>query len=65
MRQGLVQSLTQSANAILSVVVIVIAGILVVQGDGRRFHDWYQYFGGPRAAANLAVFATRHQFYKG
>ena len=33
MRQGLVQSLTQSANAILSVVVIVIAGILVVQGD--------------------------------
>ena len=33
MRQGLVQSLTQSANAILSVVVIVIAGILVVQGE--------------------------------
>ncbi len=33
MRQGLVQSLTQSANAILSVVVIVIAGLLVVQGE--------------------------------
>ena len=33
MRQGLVQSNGQSANAILSVVVIVIAGILVVQGD--------------------------------
>jgi len=33
MRQGLVQSLTQSATAILSVLVIVIAGILVVQGE--------------------------------
>ena len=32
MRQGLVQSLTQSATAILSVVVIVVAGLLVVQG---------------------------------
>ena len=33
LRQGLVQSLTQSANALMSVAVIVTAGILVVSGE--------------------------------
>ena len=33
LRQGLVQSLTQSANALMSVAVIVTAGILVVSGS--------------------------------
>lgn len=33
LRQGLVQSLTQSANAVMSVAVIVTAGILAVRGD--------------------------------
>ncbi|MDP6645146.1 MAG: ATP-binding cassette domain-containing protein [Rhodospirillales bacterium] len=32
-RQGFIQSLTQSSNALLSVAVIVTAGILVVQGE--------------------------------
>jgi ATP-binding cassette subfamily C protein LapB len=33
LRQGLVQSLTQSANALMSVAIIVTAGILVVAGE--------------------------------
>lgn len=33
MRQGLIQSLTQSSNALMSVAVIVTAGILVVSGE--------------------------------
>ncbi len=53
--QGLVQTVTGSAMALMSVVIIATGAALVVAGDPRRRrHDWRQYSGRPRLAAGHA-----------